>query len=65
MSALFTQRNRKEQTEIVVLNAPPSFDSELAQLPGVTGPTTPARGKTASFAAFATPQKDVFGERCS
>lgn len=60
MSALFTKLNLKHQTEIIVLNAPASFDRELAQLPGVTVLTTLARGQTAAFAmAFATTQKDV------
>jgi hypothetical protein len=35
MSALFKRLNLKDQTEVVVLNAPDSFESELEALTGV------------------------------
>ena len=36
MSAVFAKLNLKSQTEILVLNAPQSFEPELDALPGVT-----------------------------
>ena len=36
MSAIFKKLNLKEQTEIVVINAPESFEPELASLSGIT-----------------------------
>jgi hypothetical protein len=35
MSSVFTKLNLKDQTEIVVVNAPPSFELEFAALQGV------------------------------
>jgi hypothetical protein len=36
MSAIFRKLNLKDQTEILVLNAPESFEPELAALEGIT-----------------------------
>ena len=36
MSAIFKKLNLKDQKEIVLLNAPQSFEGEVAQLEGVT-----------------------------
>jgi hypothetical protein len=36
MATTFEKLNLKDQPEILVLNAPPSFDSELAALPKLT-----------------------------
>jgi hypothetical protein len=36
MAAVFEKLNLKDQREILVLNAPASFEPELARLPGIT-----------------------------
>ncbi len=60
MSALFRKLNLKEQREITVLNAPPSFEAELAQLEGVEVRRTLTRGATTAFGiGFAITQKDL------
>ena len=43
MSKLFNKLNLKDHREILVVNAPASFESELAALTGVTVLRDPAR----------------------
>jgi hypothetical protein len=58
MSPLFVKMNLKNQTEIVVLNAPASFETELAALNGVV--IVRKIPKVLNFAlAFVTRQKDL------
>ena len=60
MSAIFQKLNLKDQTEIVVLNAPESFEPELAALAGVNVRRDLKAVKTISFAlAFVTKQAEV------
>jgi hypothetical protein len=60
MSALFRKLNLKDQSSIVVLQAPPSFDAALAELTGVTVHRTVARGARTSFGiGFAITQKEL------
>jgi hypothetical protein len=60
MSSVFEKLNLKEQDEIVVLNAPSSFESELKALKGVTVQRDLEATKAVDFAlVFATKQKDV------
>ena len=55
----FAKLNLKEQTEIVVLNAPASFEPELKALKGVTV-RRDAKGGDIDFSlAFVTTQKEV------
>jgi hypothetical protein len=55
----FAKLNLKDQTEIVVLNAPASFEPELKTLKGVTV-RRDAKGGTIDFSlAFVMTQKDV------
>lgn len=64
MSALFRKLNLKEQTAITVLNAPQSFDAELAQLDGVSVRRSIGRGATTAFGiGFAITQQEL--EDCS
>jgi hypothetical protein len=57
--ATFAKLNLKDQTEIVVLNAPASFEPELKTLKGVTV-RRDARGGDIDFSvAFVTTQKEV------
>ena len=59
MSPTFAKLNLKDQAEIIVLNAPASFEPELKSLKGVTV-RRDAKGGDAGFAmAFAITQKDV------
>jgi hypothetical protein len=50
MSPTFAKLNLKGQPEIVVLNAPPSFEPELGQLAGVTVLRSAAAAKAVRFA---------------
>ena len=60
MSAVFTKLNLKDQTEIVVLNAPTSFEPELAALAGINVRRDLKGVKMLSFAlAFVTKQAEV------
>jgi hypothetical protein len=58
MSALFRKLNLKDQTSILVLQAPASFESALAELTGVTVHRKAPRAAKFSFAVgFAVTQK--------
>jgi hypothetical protein len=60
MSSVFEKLNLKNQREILVLNAPSSFEPELAALSGITVLRDPKKAKAVDFAlAFATTQAEV------
>jgi len=60
MSAIFNKLNLKDQTEILVLNAPESFEPELASLENVTIRRNTQEVKEIAFSlAFVTRQKEV------
>jgi hypothetical protein len=60
ISALFKKLNLKEQTEIVVMNAPVSFEAELAKLGSVNVVRDPGKTKETDFAiAFAITQAEL------
>lgn len=60
MSAVFEKLNLKQQQEILVVNAPPSFEPELLTLEGVTVLRDLNKAKSIHFALiFATSQADV------
>ncbi|MGI8508325.1 MAG: hypothetical protein ACR2MQ_03275 [Gemmatimonadaceae bacterium] len=60
MPSVFEKLNLKAQDEILVINAPPSFEPELAALAGVTVLRDPEEARAVQFAlAFATQQADV------
>ncbi len=60
MASVFSKLNLKDQTEILVLNAPDSFEPELASLTGVTIVRGARGAKRVTFAlVFVTIQKDV------
>src|ERR1700692_978865 len=60
MSSVFERLNLKQQREILVVNAPSSFESEVAALKGVTVLRDPRKAKAVHFAlAFATKQAEV------
>ena len=60
MSKLFDKLNLKDHLEILVVNAPASFESELAALAGVTVLRDPGNVKVVRFAlVFATVQTEV------
>lgn len=60
MSAVFKKLNLKEQKEICVINAPESFEAEVAQLEGVTVQRSLDAGKGIDFSlAFVTKQAEV------
>lgn len=60
MPAIFDKLNLKGHTEILVVNAPPSFEPELARLKGVVVVRDPKQVKVVRFAlAFATKQAEV------
>ncbi len=60
MPSVFAKLNLKDQAAILVLNAPESFEPELAALSGVGVHRRAADLKTVAFAlAFVTKQKDV------
>jgi len=60
MSPIFTKLNLKQQQEILVVNAPASFEAELRALDGVTVSRDAKKAKAIHFAlAFATRQAEV------
>jgi hypothetical protein len=60
MAAIFEKLNLKQQREILVVNAPSSFESELMALGGVNVLRDPKKAKSIQFAlAFATRQAEV------
>ena len=60
MATLFGKLNLKDQREILVLNAPASFEPELAALDGVAVLRDAKKAKAVHFAlAFATRQVEV------
>ncbi len=60
MSGLFQKLNWKAQPEIVVFNAPESFEPELAGLKGIKILRDPKQPKAVKFAlAFATRQAEL------
>jgi hypothetical protein len=60
MPSTFTKLNLKDQTEIVILNAPESFEPELAALAGVAVRRSVKDVKRIAFSlAFVTKQKEV------
>lgn len=60
MSTVFSKLNLKGQKEILVVNAPASFEPELAALENVTIRRTPTEGQAVEFAlAFVTQQAEV------
>jgi hypothetical protein len=60
MSVIFNKLNLKSQTEILVLNAPESFEPELAALGNVTVRRNAQDVKEIAFSlAFVTRQKEV------
>lgn len=60
MSPVFVKLNLKDQREIVVLNAPASFEPELRTLKGVIVLREAKQAKTVGFAlAFATRQAEL------
>jgi len=60
MPSIFEKLNLKQQREILVVNAPPSFEPELLALESVTVLRDPKKAKAIHFAlAFATKQAEV------
>ena len=60
MAGVFDKMNLKDQTEILVLNAPPSFEPALAGLRGVTVHRRAGDVKTVGFSlAFVTTPAEV------
>ncbi len=60
MATVFDKLNLKDQREILVINAPASFDAELGSLDGVLVQRDPARVTRVDFAlVFATTQAEV------
>ena len=60
MPSVFEKMNLKQQREILVVNAPASFETELAALTGVTVLRQAKAAKAIHFAlAFATQQAEV------
>ena len=60
MPSVFEKLNLKQQPEILVINAPSSFEPELAALKGVVILRDPKKVKAVAFAlAFATTQAEV------
>ena len=60
MTKLFDKLNLKDHREVLVVNAPASFESELAALAGVTVLRDPGNVKVVRFAlAFATTQAEI------
>jgi len=60
MSSVFDKLNLKQQQEILVVNAPSSFEPELLALKGVAVLRDPKKLKAIHFAlAFATQQAEV------
>jgi hypothetical protein len=59
-SSVFEKLNLKQQREILVVNAPPSFESELHGLEDVTVLRDPKKARVIHFAlVFATAQAEV------
>jgi hypothetical protein len=60
MSPLFQKLNLKDQREIVIFNAPASFEPELKLLDGISVARNPKKPQAVSFAlAFATQQAEL------
>jgi hypothetical protein len=60
MSDIFKKLNLKDQTEILILNAPASFEPELASLPEIAIQRNVKAVREITFAlAFVTKQKEV------
>jgi hypothetical protein len=60
MSAVFKKLQLKDQPEILVLNAPPSFEAEIAQLAGVTAKRAASAVKEVAFSlAFVTTEPEI------
>jgi hypothetical protein len=60
MSPTFTKLNLKDQSDIVVVNAPASFEQDIASLRGVTVRRTLSEAKQVEFSlAFVTKQNEV------
>jgi hypothetical protein len=60
MSPLFQKLNLKDQREIVIFNAPASFEPELKLLDGISVVRNPKKPQAVSFAlAFATKQAEL------
>ena len=60
MPNIFEKLNLKAAQTIVVVNAPTSFEPEIAQLSGIVVHRTPAKMKIVSFAlAFVTTQAEL------
>jgi hypothetical protein len=60
MSPTFAKLNLKDQTDIVIVNAPASFEPEIASLRGVTVRRALSDARQADFSlAFFTKQKEV------
>lgn len=65
MASIFEKLNLKGQREILVVNAPDSFDDELASLNGFVVHRDPLDVATVSFAlVFATTQAEVDALSC-
>jgi hypothetical protein len=62
MPSIFQKLNLKDQKEILVVNAPASFEEELAELDGVAVARDLRKAKTVCFALmFATRQAEIDG----
>ena len=60
MAEVWGKLNLKDQTAVLVVNAPPSFESQLKARDGVTVKRRPADVKSFDFSlAFVTRQKEV------
>ncbi len=60
MSTVFKKLNLKEQTELLIVNAPESFEAEISSLKDVAIRRTDKEVKTVTFVlAFVTKQKEV------
>jgi hypothetical protein len=60
MTSVFNKLNLKDQTDILVLNPPSSFEPELTALKGVTILRDAREAKEVAFAlAFVTTQKEI------
>ena len=60
MPSVFTKLNLKAQREILVINAPASFEAEIAALKNVAVLRDPKKAKTVQFAlAFAVTQAEL------
>jgi hypothetical protein len=62
LASVFEKLNLKDQKEILVVNAPASFEREIARLEGVVVQRDPHRIAVVHFAlSFATQQKELDG----